>query len=425
MLQAQPSLEASPRPLVSVIMANYRAGRRIAHALESVLNQTLSDLEVIVSDDASGDESLALAREAAGRDARVRLIESESNGGPARSRNRALAQARGQWIAIVDSDDMIHPERLERLLAAARHFGADVVADDLLHFHEDGTPARFLLGEEQRRPFRVTVEDWVLAGHRPGTAPLGYLKPLIRASVLGDTRYDETLRIGEDYDLLLRLLLAGATFHVIPEPWYLYRRHSGSISHRLSIGDVAAMIDNQRRLVEREGSFTPPVAAALRERMQRLEHAHAFEKLVAAIKQRDAAAALALLARRPRLAAELWRSFDDRRRRSSPAAVRPATSVANVLHLGSMPGPQGSVAHRHVPPYNGPAEIDWMRPSPREVWAELADLGNDRDLKVVCTDPAGIYAAGFIPADRLTVVAADGAAVAAGPQPTQAGAAVG
>lgn len=412
MLQAQPPLEASPRPLVSVVMANYRSGRRITRALDSVLKQTVSDLEVIVSDDASGDESVALARETAQRDARVRLIEAESNGGPARSRNRALEQARGQWIAIVDSDDMIHPERFERLLAAARHFGADVVADDLLHFHEDGTPARFLLGEEQRRPFRVTPEQWILAGYRPGTAPLGYLKPLIKASLLGDTRYDETLRIGEDYDLLLRMLLAGATFHVIPEPWYLYRRHSGSISHRLSIGDMAAMIDNQRRLVEREGPFPPEVAAALDERMQRLEHSHAYERLIAAIKQRDAAAALALLARRPHLTANLWRSFDDRRRRSSLGTENRAPPVEGVLHLGDTPGPQEVADHRRVPPYNAPAELDWMRPSPRDMWAELADLGNGRDLKVVCNDSAGIYAAGFIPADRLTLLAVDGAAVA-------------
>ncbi|GLQ57971.1 glycosyltransferase family 2 protein [Devosia nitrariae] len=426
MLQAQPPLEASPRPLVSVIMANYQAGRRIARALESVLNQTVCDLEVIISDDASGDESLALAREAALRDARVHLIEAEANAGPARSRNRALAQARGEWIAIVDSDDMIHPERFERLLAAARHFSADIVADNLLHFHEDGTPTRFLLGEGQRRPFRVSAEDWILAGYRPGTAPLGYLKPLIRASVLGDTRYDETLRIGEDYDLLLRLLLTGASLQVVPEPWYLYRRHSGSISHRLSIEDVAAMIDNQRRLVEREGPFPALVAAALEERMQRLEHSHAYERLVARIKQRDAIGALALLARRPRLASNLWRSLDDRRRRPAPVAVHQAPPRAEgVLLLGGMRSPQAPASHRIVPPYKGHADMDWMHPSPREVWAELADLGNGRDLKVVCNDPAGIYAAGFIPADRLTLVTTDGAAVAAGPQPRQAGEAIG
>lgn len=185
------------------------------------------------------------------------------------------------------------------------------------------------------------------------------------------------------------------------------------------------MIDNQRRLVEREGPFPAPIAAALDERMQRLEHSHAFERLVVAIKRRDAAGAAALLARRPLLAANLWRSFNDRQRKSSETTGRRATFNTGVLHLGSVPGTQNAADHRRVPPYKGHAEMDWMTPSPREVWAELADIGGGRDLKVVCNDPAGIYAAGFIPADGLTLMAADGTAAAAGPQPRQAGVSAG
>ena len=209
MLQTRPAHVDLSSPLISVVMANYQAGPKIVRALDSVLGQSISNLEVIVSDDASGDDSIALVRQAMQADKRIRLIEAERNGGPARSRNRALEAARGQWIAIVDSDDIIHPERFERLLAAADYFHADVVADDLLHFHEDGAPIRFLLDDEQKYPFAVTPEAWVLAGVQPGTAPLGYLKPMIKASALGSLRYDETLRIGEDYDLLLRVLLSG------------------------------------------------------------------------------------------------------------------------------------------------------------------------------------------------------------------------
>ena len=129
-------------PLVSVVMANFQAGDKIVPALQSVLGQTMADLEVIVSDDASQDHSMALVRALAKDDARVRLIESQTNGGPACCRNRALDAARGSWIAVVDSDDIIHPERLERLLDVARRDDLDIVADDLLMFHEDGSPPR-------------------------------------------------------------------------------------------------------------------------------------------------------------------------------------------------------------------------------------------------------------------------------------------
>lgn len=382
-------------------MANYRAGRKIVRALESVLHQTVHDLEVIVSDDASGDDSLDFVRGFVARDPRVRLIEGDGNGGPARARNRALDLARGRWIAIVDSDDIIHPERFERLLAAAGHFDADIVADDLLHFHEDGSPARFLLADDGRGAFRVTPEDWILAGFRPGTAPLGYLKPLVKAPVLGTARYDENLRIGEDYDLVLRLLLAGARMHVVPEPWYLYRRHAGSISHRLSAGDVAAMIDNQRRLVERQGPFPPTVSAALAERMARLARSHAYERLVAAIKSRNAAGAAALLASNPQLLANLWRSLADRRRRTATPPWRRADALRE-LRLGAT-GETGP-ARRRVPDYRPPSAADWTGAADRAFWAELADLGRE-NLRVVCEDAAGLYAAGFIPAENIELVA--------------------
>lgn len=400
-----PSQKPPAAPLVSVVMANYQAGYRIERALQSVLAQTMTDLEVIVADDASGDDSVVRVIEAMRRDNRIRLIQVEHNGGPARSRNRALAAARGQWIAIVDSDDIIHPERLERLLAAATHFNADIVADDLLHFHEDGAPSSFLLRENQQSPFKVTAEDWVLAGFRPGTAPLGYIKPLIRAEILRDLRYDESLRIGEDFDLLLRALLDGASLQIIPEPWYLYRRHRASISHRLSVADVGAMIDNQQKLVSRHGPFEPPLQAAFDERLAALRHSHDYEQLVAAIKQRNPARTLQQLASNPGLLRPLWRSLSERRK---AGAVTTRNTAPLALRLGNTVSGNdiATQAKRLVPPYIAPREIQWDRPPSRLLWSELADLGNGRELQVHCDDPAGRYAAGFIPAQRLQLIEA-------------------
>ena len=399
-----PSLKPPAAPLVSVVMANYQAGYRIERALQSVLVQTMTDLEVIVADDASGDDSVVRVIEAMRRDNRIRLIRAENNGGPARSRNRALAAARGQWIAIVDSDDIIHPERLERLLAAATHFKADIVADDLLHFHEDGAPSSFLLGEAQLLPFKVTAEDWILAGFRPGTAPLGYIKPLIRAEILRDLRYDESLRIGEDFDLLLRALLDGASLQIIPEPWYLYRRHSASISHRLSVADVGAMIDNQLQLVARHGPFEAPLQAAFDERLAALRHSHDYEQLVAAIKQRNPARALQQLVGNPGLLRPLWRSLAERRKAGATTPPRDAAPLA--LRLGNTVSGNdiATQTKRLVPPYIAPRETQWDRPPSRLLWSELADLGNGRQLQVHCDDPAGRYAAGFIPARQLQLI---------------------
>jgi len=151
-------------PLISVVMANFQAGERIVPALQSVLGQTVADIEVIVSDDASRDNSIALVQAMMADDPRIRLVETPVNGGPARCRNRALELVRGEWVAIVDSDDIIHPERFERLLAVAARSDADIVADDLLLFHEDGSPPRLMLGADAHASFFVTPSQWVLAG---------------------------------------------------------------------------------------------------------------------------------------------------------------------------------------------------------------------------------------------------------------------
>lgn len=379
------------QPLISVVMANYRAGDKIVPALRSVLSQTVRDIEVIVSDDCSDDGSIEPVRQFMAADSRVRLIEAPENGGPARCRNRALEAARGRWIAIVDSDDIIHPERFERLLAAANHLGARIVADDLLLFFEDGTPPRLMLAEDQNETFLVTAEQWVLAGI-DGSPALGYLKPLIHAGLLEGVRYDETLRIGEDYDLVLRLLLRGARMAVVPEPFYLYRRHSGSISHRLSAADMRGMIERQVALMLSTPRIPSELYLAFSRRLKQLHSGLAYEELVASIKARRVPEALGLVASDPTHLRRLWRSFAEGRRKPPLSGDTEPTASVATLGAGS-----GSGDWRQVPGYVPVALTDWSSPSPRHIWRELAGLRGRGPFRCVCADQAGLYAAGFIP----------------------------
>lgn len=371
-------------------MANFQASDKLVPAMQSVLRQSVADLELIVCDDASSDDSLAIVERFMRDDPRISLIRSDTNGGPARSRNRGLEAARGQWIAVVDSDDIIHPERFERLLAAANHAAADIIADDLLHFYEDGAPASLLLGAGQDTLFSVDAAQWVGAGF-DGSAALGYLKPMIRAEVLGDLRYDESLRIGEDYDLVLRLLLAGAAMSILPEPYYLYRRHSGSISHRLSVADLEAMLISQTVMRDWLGSVPPELAQAFDRRQEQLGNGLAFEELVAAIKGRRLVQVASLLVSEPRLAQRLWQSFSEGRSRKARApSAQPAAGAVTL-------GPSG----QRVPAYIPVDAEDWNAPRQRQAWLELADLGGGQTIDVTCPGQASRYAAGFIPMARI------------------------
>lgn len=291
--QVGPSISG---PAVSVVMANHNGARHLAEAVRSVLGQTLLDLELIVVDDASTDDSLAVAAAASGGDPRLRLLAQPANGGPSAARNRALDEARGRWLAIVDSDDLLVPDRLTVLLLRAEAQGADLIADDLEVFADDGSsPARgFLPDGWKDAPRWIGLADFVRAGAMYGEGPdLGFLKPMISRAALGDLRYAPDLRIGEDYDLVARLLARGARYRLVPQALYRYRKHSASISHRLSPERIGAMLDAQRRFVREAGPFDAEVTRALAARRRSLETARVYEQVVAGLKSGAVVSSLA------------------------------------------------------------------------------------------------------------------------------------
>jgi len=413
---------AGSEPLVSVLMANYRGGAHLPAALDSVLAQTVHSLEVIVSDDASPDSSVEIVRQYMARDSRVRLIANEENRGPAAARNRALEAARGEWIAIVDSDDVIHPERLETMIAAADALGADGIADDLLFFSDVGAGPTLLGETTSAEPRRITPADFIRSNTSGnGLPPLGYVKPLFRRARLARLRYDEAVRIGEDYDFLLRFLLAGAQFYILPDPLYLYRRHAHSISHRLSESTVLAMITNQQRLVAAQGSFSPEIEQLLHKRMAALRSSLSFERLVVSLKERRAAKALGLLISDLGLIRPLARSVAENlqsRMKKRPSAPRGRRIIAlhdqtyrpndvNALHDAL--GVGGDIELVPVASYRPPAERRPAGQQERGNLLRLAAMSMEANLEIVCHGLAGLNAAGFLPRKRILATILDDA----------------
>ena len=149
--------EIPSKPVISVIMANYNCEAFLASAIQSVLTQTTPALELILVDDGSSDRSVEIAQAIAEKDARLKVFSGTRYGGPAPVRNHALNQAKGDWIAIVDSDDLIRPDRLERMLNAAEDTGADILIDNLAVFQSDGPANIFTMfeGDLAIQPARI------------------------------------------------------------------------------------------------------------------------------------------------------------------------------------------------------------------------------------------------------------------------------
>ena len=292
-------------PIVSVVMANYNGERHLADALRSVLTQSLREVEILLVDDASTDRSLEIATDIAATDPRLKIRRLPRNVGPAAARNHALAMASGKWIAVVDSDDFIHPERLERLVKAAESENADIVADDMVMFHDDHVlpPARVLSGSLAKGPSWVTPAQYILSNRLfVSCTTLGYLKPLIRASFLKrhSIGYAEDLRIAEDYDLILRLLVRGARFRVLPDLLYFYRRHGQSVSHRLSLPTLQAMIVADARFRSWAGDqISKPLGPMLDARCASIRTAAAVENTIASLKAGRVRSAIVSVLRQP------------------------------------------------------------------------------------------------------------------------------
>jgi succinoglycan biosynthesis protein ExoO len=288
-------------------MAAWQAEERLAASVTSALAQQDVALEVIVVDDASRDGTRAAAERLAAADPRVRVLGLERNGGPAAARNAALDAARGDWVAVLDADDAMRPDRLARLMAFGRETGADIVCDDLALVAEGAPEGPAFLGHAAGDPPQNWDMEAYLAGNqaRPGVPSLGFLKPLFRRDFLQahGLRYDESLRNGEDFHLVLAALAAGASLWFLPGAGYLYTTRTGSVSNRLDPAHAAALAHADAAFLDRHGARLSPRARDLmRERMGRIADFAAAEGAMQALKARRPAAAVRTLAKRPQAA---------------------------------------------------------------------------------------------------------------------------
>lgn len=113
-------------PLVSVVMPIYNVERFLKQAVDSVISQTYTNIELIAVDDCSTDRSKQIMQEYAKRDSRIHFIENEKNLGVAMTRNRGIQAAKGSHIALLDSDDVWMSSKLERQMALLRSENADI-----------------------------------------------------------------------------------------------------------------------------------------------------------------------------------------------------------------------------------------------------------------------------------------------------------
>ncbi len=215
-------MEDKNQPLVSVIIACYNGEKYINQCLETLVNQTYKNIEVIICDDASKDGSLTLLNQWAAKDFRIVLLHNEKNLFAAETRNRCFKVAKGEYFCIQDIDDISKKERIEFLLEAIQKEKVDFVSSSMQCF--DGTSDNLtgVLSPPKEYPTKRDFLRGISFCH-PATM---FTRDCIEA-VSGYRVSLETRRC-QDYDMFMRLYAKGFKGKNIRIPLYLYRREEST-----------------------------------------------------------------------------------------------------------------------------------------------------------------------------------------------------
>ena len=245
---------------VCVIVAAMNAETTVARAVASALAEP-EVCEVVLVDDASRDGTAKAARSADDGSGRLRVLRSPRNLGPAAARNLGLANSSAPLVAVLDSDDMFLPGRFAALADPGGDW--DMSADNLMFVGESRAKefaklATFATsGVAEHINFARFVSGNISQPGRP-RGELGFLQPVVRRAFL--TRhglgYDGRLRLGEDFDLYARMLLAGARFRLVAACGYVAVERPNSLSAKHSSADLAALVAADDRMLA--GSLKAP-----------------------------------------------------------------------------------------------------------------------------------------------------------------------
>lgn len=220
-------------PTISVVMPVYNAEKYLEEAVRSVLNQTFTDFEFIIVDDASTDDSLKLLKTF--KDDRIKVLQNKNNKGITKSLNKGLRHARGEFIARMDADDICMPKRFEKQMEALEGF--DICGSHIVFINEKGE-------ETGKREYDVSnLDETILLEN-----PLAHPTVMFRQECIDEVGlYDKRFSSSQDYDLWLRFYANEYKFTVVNEALLKYRIHSKQEKYQHTKRTIQGVIAIKRK----------------------------------------------------------------------------------------------------------------------------------------------------------------------------------
>ena len=205
--------------MISIITPCFNASKFISNTITSIKNQTYNDWELIIVDDCSTDGSIEIIESFTASDKRIKLIKNHINKGVAETRNTALKEAKGKYIAFLDSDDQWDSNKLEKQFTFMEENNISFSFTNYRIVDENNN----VILKRLKLDKKISYKN-LLRGNQ-----IGCLTVMINITVLGKRKF---LKIGhEDYALWLDYLRIDNIAYCLDEPLASYRKHSGSISH--------------------------------------------------------------------------------------------------------------------------------------------------------------------------------------------------
>lgn len=213
------STTVSAPPKVTVVILVYNRGQYIAEAINSVLAQSFTNFELLLIDDGSRDNSVKIMQSYT--DPRMRMVRNEQNLGIPKTRNKGIALARGEYLAVLDSDDYAYPDRLAKQVAFLDRHQDYAMVGSWVATIEEGQPSRRI---EKLPSSPVDIQTRLLF-----RCCLNHSTLTARTAVLQEYGYREQFTVSEDFDLYLRLVKTRKLCN-LPEPLVYYRKHTTSVT---------------------------------------------------------------------------------------------------------------------------------------------------------------------------------------------------
>lgn len=235
-------------PRLSIIVPVYNSERHLPDCINSILSQTFKDFELILVDDGSTDNSLAVCKSYEKADMRIKVL-SQKNGGPGKARNAGLAAAEGEWIGFVDSDDWIDSATYETAINTAEEKNADLVQWELVMEYPGRSvpnkckPDGFFTAEQSGIYYRSVVYASI------------YKKEIIKSN---DIYFPIDSKLSEDALFNYRYYLKADRCFYLGKCFYHFRQNSSSITHNVTremILGKKKVIDEISKLSEQNGGY--------------------------------------------------------------------------------------------------------------------------------------------------------------------------